>query len=74
MIIVVGNSSNKFTFHVSKSMLSNPQDVAKGLTQGFGRNSNSNYCVIDVCEDYIRLVAFVIDGSTTTCDIFTYYR
>lgn len=70
MIIVVGNPSNKFTFHVSKSMLS----VARGLTQGFGRNSTSNYCVIDVCEDYIGLVAFVIDSSTTACDICTYYR
>ena len=74
MIIVVGNQSNKFVFHVSKIMFSNPKDVAKALTQGYGNNSTSNYCVINVFEDKITVVAFVIGGSNTACDIYTYYR
>ena len=74
MIIVVGNESNKFVFHVSKIMLSNPKDVAKGLTQGYGNNSTSNYCVINVFENKIELVGLVIGGSNSACDIYTYYR
>ena len=75
MIIVVGNDSNKFVFHVSKIMLSIPDNyVTKGLTQGFGNNSTSNYCVINVFDDKIKIVGFVINGSNAPCNIYTYYR
>ena len=77
MIIVVGNGQNKFVFHVSKLMLSYPKsngDVAKGLTQGYGNNSTSNYCVINVFENKIEVVGFVIGGSNAACDIYAYYR
>jgi hypothetical protein len=74
MIIVVGNSTNSFTFHVSKLMLSTPKNVAKGLTQGYGNNSTSNYCVINVFEDRVEIVAFVLNGSTAVCDMYAYSR